>query len=148
MNRPGNFRDSEDDGVNLPAVKKTQFLEIDQKVAAYTSYIPICPLNLIISGVWFAMEPKGSFSKFHATQSLILGGAFFVVLVVGNLLAGTLTFVPFIGPLLGGILSLALMLLSLAFLIVSIKCMIDVHHGREARLPYIGDIAHQLSTGP
>ncbi len=148
MNRPGNFRDSEDDGVNLPAVKKTQFLEIDQKVAAYTSYIPICPLNLIISGVWFAMEPKGSFSKFHATQSLILGGAFFVVLVVGNLLAGTLTFVPFIGPLLGGILSLALMLLSLAFLIVSIKCMIDVHHGREAKLPYIGDIAHQLSTGP
>lgn len=94
------------------------------------------------------MEPKGSFSKFHATQSLILGGAFFVVLVVGNLLAGTLTFVPFIGPLLGGILSLALMLLSLAFLIVSIKCMIDVHHGREAKLPYIGDIAHQLSTGP
>jgi uncharacterized membrane protein len=126
---------------------KTQFLEIDPKVAAYTTYIPIPPLNLILAGVWFAMEPNNTYAKFHATQSLIFSGGFFVFMLTCNFLAFIISMIPLIGPLVGGLLYCALSLVTLAYLIFSVKCMIDVHHGRPVKLPYVSDLAEKYSRG-
>lgn len=126
---------------------KTQFLDIDPKVAAYSTYIPIPPLNLILSGVWFAMEPNNTYAKFHATQSLIFSGAFFVLYLAGTFLGGILHFIPFIGGLIGGIFYGILNLVALAYLVVSVICMIKVHNGQPVHLPYITDLAEKYSKG-
>jgi len=126
---------------------KTQFLEIDPRVAAYTTYIPIPPLNVIMAGVWFAMEPNNTYAKFHATQSLIFSGAFFVLYVATIFLGGAIGFVPFIGGLVAGLLFCVMNLVALAYLIFSIKCMIDVHNGRSVRIPYVSELADKYSRG-
>jgi uncharacterized membrane protein len=126
---------------------KTQFLEIDPKVAAYSTYIPIPPLNLILAGIWFAMEPNNTYAKFHATQSLIFSGAFFVLYMGGIFLGGILHFIPFIGGLLGGVFYGLLNLVALAYLVFSVICMIKVYNGQPVNLPYVTEIAEKYSRG-
>ncbi len=126
---------------------KTQFLDIDPKVAAYSTYIPIPPLNLILAGIWYAMEPNNTYAKFHATQSLIFSGAFFALYFAGTLLGGILHFIPFIGALIGGVFFGILNLVALAYLVVSVICMIKVYNGQPVQLPYVTEIAEKHSRG-
>lgn len=146
MNQPGNRGEMEPLSELAPS-GKTQFLDLDPKIAAYTTYIPIPPLNLIVGGVWFAMEPNNTFTKFHATQSLIFNGAAFAIVIALNVLTGIMMFIPFIGGFISGILSFVTFLFMLAYLIVAIKCMIDVNKGNPVRLPYISDLAEKYSRG-
>jgi len=126
---------------------KTQFLELDPKIAAYSTYIPIPPLNLIVAGVWFAMEPNNTFTKFHATQSLIFSGGAFAVIIALNVLTMMVMFVPFIGGVVGGLLGFVNFLVMLAYVVISIKCMIEVNKGTPVKLPYITDLAEKYSRG-
>ncbi len=146
MNQPGHRGEMEPLSDMAPS-GKTQFLDLDPKVAAYTTYIPIPPLNLIVGGVWFALEPNNTFTKFHATQSLILNGAAFAIVIALNILTGMMMFIPFVGGFISGILSFVTFLFMLAYLIVAIKCMIDVNKGNPVRLPYISDLAEKFSRG-
>jgi uncharacterized membrane protein len=146
VNQPGNRGEMEPLSELAPS-GKTQFLDLDPKIAAYTTYIPIPPLNLIVGGVWFAMEPNNTFTKFHATQSLIFNGAAFAIVIALNVLTGIMMFIPFIGGFISGILSFVTFLFMLAYLIVAIKCMIDVNKGNPVRLPYISDLAEKYSRG-
>lgn len=146
MNQPSNRGQLEPLSELAPS-GKTQFLEIDPKIAAYSTYVPMPPLNLIMAGVWFAMEPSGTYAKFHAAQSLIFSGGFFVAYIACIFLGGAIGFVPFIGPLISGLVFCVMNLVALGYLIFSIKCMIDVHNGRPVRLPYVGELAEKYSRG-
>jgi uncharacterized membrane protein len=146
VNQPGHRGEMEPLSELAPS-GKTQFLELDPKIAAYTTYIPIPPLNLIVGGVWFAMEPNNTFTKFHATQSLLFNGAAFAVVIALNILTGIMMFVPFIGGFIAGILSFVNFLFMLAYVVLAIKCMIDVNKGNPVRLPYISELAEKYSRG-
>lgn len=146
MNQPGN-RGQLESLSELSPSGKTQFLDMDPKIAAYSTYIPIPPLNLIIAGVWFAMEPNNTFAKFHATQSLILNGGAFAFFLALNMLTWMMMFVPFIGGFIGGLLGFVNFLAMLAYIIIAVKCMIDVNKGNPVRLPYISELAEKYSRG-
>ncbi len=146
MNQPSNRGQLEPLSELAPS-GKTQFLELDPKIAAYSTYIPIPPLNLIVAGVWFAMEPNNTFTKFHATQSLIFSGGAFAVIIALNVLTMMVMFVPFIGGVVGGLLGFVNFLVMLAYVVISIKCMIEVNKGTPVKLPYITDLAEKYSRG-
>ena len=73
-------------GVNPPPgapTGKTKVLNLDYNVAGMLSYLPICCINLVFSIIWLASEPKENrILRFHALQSLLLIGLFFIVNVI------------------------------------------------------------------
>lgn len=146
MNQPSNRGNMEPLSELAPS-GKTQFLEIDPKLAAYTTYIPIPPLNLIMAGVWFAMEPNNTYAKFHATQSLMFSGGFFVVYLVSIFAGGIIGLIPFVGAFVAGLFFAVMNIVALAYVVWSIKCMIDVNNGRPVRLPYISEMAEKYARG-
>lgn len=146
MNQPSNRGEMEPLSELAPS-GKTQFLEIDPKLAAYTTYIPIPPLNLIMAGVWFAMEPNNTYAKFHATQSLMFSGGFFVAYLVSIFAGGIIGMIPFIGGMVAGLFFAVMNIVALAYVVWSIKCMIDVNNGRPVKLPYISEAAEKYARG-
>jgi uncharacterized membrane protein len=92
----------------------------------------LCYLLGWISGlVFYLMEKQSDFVKYHATQSIIVFGA----LTLASIASGA---VPFIGVLLGPLLSL------LAFALWIIL-MIRAFQHRRTKLPWAGDLAEKYA---
>lgn len=90
----------------------------------------LCYLLGFITGIiFFLIEKQDKFVRFHAMQSIIVFGAFFVINWV-------LAFIPvvnlFITPL-----------ISLISLILWILLMIKAYQGEKFKLPVAGDIAER-----
>ena len=92
----------------------------------------LCYLLGWISGlVFYLIEKKSDFVKYHATQSIIVFGA----LTLASIVLGTL---PFIGALLAPLLSL------LAF-VLWIILMIKAFQHTAYKLPWAGDLAEKYA---
>jgi uncharacterized membrane protein len=92
----------------------------------------LCYLLGWISGlVFYLIEKKSDFVKYHATQSIIVFGA----LTLASIVLGTL---PFIGALLAPLLSL------LAF-VLWIILMIKAFQHATYKLPWAGDLAEKYA---
>ncbi|HEY9786046.1 MAG TPA: hypothetical protein V6D17_11630 [Candidatus Obscuribacterales bacterium] len=127
-----------------PALGRTKLFDLEPRIASFICYIPVCPVNLIFGGMFLVTEPKESrYVRFHAMQSLILGGGYFVISILCWILSFVFGIVPFLG-FLAGIISLFSMLISFVYIGFSIKCMIDAHRGKDTKLLFIGDIAEQF----
>lgn len=127
-----------------PLLPKTRLLELNSNTASFICYIPVVPVNLLFGVLWLVTEPKAhGFVRFHAMQSLILGGGFFLLNIISYVLTLALSIVPFLG-FIAGMFNFFMMIVTLAFIGVSIKCMIDAHKGRTSKLLFVGDIAEQL----
>lgn len=92
-----------------------------------------------VTGLIFFLIDKRPFVRFHAMQSMITFGAFFVI-----------QWVFFWGSWFGGILGFALMglvhaLLGLLALVIWIVCMVKAYQGQRFKLPVIGDLAENYS---
>ena len=124
-----------------PTSGKTKVLNLDYKVAGLLCYLPICAVNLVTSIVVMKTEPKSNrFLRFHAAQSIVLSlGVIALGLVVGivSMVFGAL---PFLGPVVG-LLNLAWLLVTLAYIYICIVGMLAAHRGSVTKLPLIGDIA-------
>ena len=104
-------------------VKNKTSMGIDQNLAGL-----LCYLGWWITGLIFLLtEKENQFVRFHALQSIIAFGVFFVVNIV-------LGFIPFVGWLLW-ILSV----------ILWIVLMLKAYQGQMYKLPVIGDIAEKNS---
>lgn len=99
---------------------------IDPKLAGLLSY-----LFSIIGGIVFYAISKDKFVRFHAMQSIILGAAYIVLMIV-------VAFIPVVRYFLWWILPLA-------FLALTIIMMIKAYQGEKYKLPIIGDIAEKNS---
>ncbi len=99
-------------------------------LAGLLCYIPFL-IGLILSIVFFIIEKKSKFVRFHALQSILLAVALIVISAV-------LMVIPVIGWVLLPIVSL----LSLILLII---LMIKSYQGEQFKLPVIGDIAEKNS---
>ncbi len=81
--------------------------------------------------VFYFVEKKNKFVRFHAMQSIVVFGSFFVANLV-------LLVLPVLGVIIGG-------LLSLLSLVLWILLMIKAYQGEMFKLPIAGDIAEKNS---
>ncbi|MDQ2716994.1 MAG: hypothetical protein M3Z08_18985 [Chloroflexota bacterium] len=111
-------------------------LKMDPKNQALLSY-----LFLFLGGfVFFILERKNRFVRFHAAQSFIFSGGVTVLYIVLRLL----TLLPVVGFLLSPILSCALFVLLVPSLIIWLFLMIMAYRGSTIKLPVIGSYAEAL----
>ncbi len=87
-------------------------------------------LGFITGIVLLLVEQKSKFVRFHAMQSTILFGGFFIVNLVLSIL------IPILGALVG-------MLLSLAMFILWIVLMWKAFNGETYKVPYVGEFAEK-----
>ena len=92
----------------------------------------LCYFFGFITGlVFYFVEKKNKFVRFHAMQSIVVFGSFFVANLV-------LLVLPVLGVIIGA-------LLSLLSLVLWILLMIKAYQGEMFKLPIAGDIAEKNS---
>ncbi|RAP74256.1 DUF4870 domain-containing protein [Paenibacillus montanisoli] len=101
---------------------------IDPKVVGL-----LCYLGSFVTGILFlVLEKKSNFVKFHAMQSIMVS----VALLILNILLG---FIPFIGWLLGVLLTPLTFILWIALMILALQ-------GKRFKLPVIGEFAEREAS--
>ncbi len=94
-----------------------------------------------ISGiVFFLLERKNRFVRFHAAQSTIFLGSVFVLYVVLRLIS----IIPIIGFLLSPVLSCLILVLLIPAALVWVFLMLQTYRGVSVKLPIVGDYAEAL----
>lgn len=112
-------------------------LNIAPNLAALLSYllIPFFPVGALII---FLMEKRSRFVRFHAMQSLILGGGLIALSIIVRMVA----FIPFVG----GIIGCLYLLVWLAAIVLYVVLMIQGYQGKMFKLPVIGDYAERYAN--
>ena len=116
-------------------------LGLDSNLGAMLCYIAniLCCLGVILSIVFMITEKENRFVKFHALQSLFLGGVCVVLLIVVEILGVILGIVHL------GILATGLwFILVLIFLVLWLLAGIKAYSGQWYKLPGIGDVAWNI----
>ena len=107
-------------------------LGMDQKTASWFAYV----LSIISAVILLVTEKEDKTVRTHAWQSLILG----CVAAVAGIVLGILVLIPYIGIL----FAIIDYLLWLAFVVVSILCIVKAAQGDIFKLPVIYDKAVNL----
>ena len=101
---------------------------MEENVAALLSYV----LWWITGLIFFLIEKESKFVKFHAMQSIITFGALMILAII-------LTWIPFIGSVLG-------MIIWILEIVLWIVLMIKAYQGVKFKLPVVGDLAEKWSA--
>ncbi|MCA9802635.1 MAG: DUF4870 domain-containing protein [Cyanobacteria bacterium HKST-UBA02] len=129
---------------NLPG--RTNMLSVDYNLAGLLCYFPLMPINIVSSVLWLVTEPKeNKFVRFHAMQSLMLLG----VVIAGSIVVSILhflTFIPFLGSIIGLGLGIISFVLWAGFFVSYILLMVKAHSREMFKLPYLGDLADQYTN--
>ncbi len=107
----------------------------------------------IIAYLWFVgaiivlvQNPTDKFLKFHAWQSIYLSGVWIAIWIVLNIVMGAM-YDPYRGGVgILGLFGLLTPLLSLAFLVAWIMCVVKAYQGETYKLPVIGDMAEKQAA--
>ena len=114
--------------------EKKSSIGLESNIGGLLSYV----LGWITGLVFFLMEQKDEFIRFHAMQSIIVFGALTVVLIV----LGMLQMLPVIG-----ILFLVLeSLVGIFALVLWIVLMVKAYQGERLKLPWAGNLAERYSS--
>lgn len=102
-----------------------------------------------VSGlIFFLIERKNRFVRFHAAQSFVFFGFVFVVFFALRLIGYLVSIIPFVGGFLGFFLNPVLGLLTFIVLIpaglIWLFLMIQAYRGVTVRLPFFGNYAESL----
>jgi len=100
-------------------------VEIDENVAGLLCYV----LGWISGLVFFLIERKNKFVRFHALQSIIVFGT----LTLASIVIG---WIPFIGWLIN-------CLIGVLAIVLWILLMIKAYQGEKYKLPWAGDLAEK-----
>jgi uncharacterized membrane protein len=104
---------------------------LDSNIGGLLSYV----LGWITGLIFFLVEEKDEFVRFHAMQSIIVFGAITVLSIV----FGILFAVPFLGAILGSFLWIA-------SVVLWIILMVKAYQGERFKLPIAGDLAEKYSA--
>lgn len=103
----------------------------DNKVISVLAYIPLLFWLPLVTGT------KSRFGRFHANQGLILL-LLYLVFVVANAIIGLIFgWIPIVGGIISGLVSLVLWALELALMIYG---MVNTGNGRAKQLPIVGSL--------
>jgi len=111
--------------------EKTSSTGLDSNIGGLLSYV----LGWITGLVFYLIEEKDEFVRFHAMQSIIVFGAITVFSIVLRIL--------FIVPYLGAILGTLLWVASVALWVI---LMVKAYQGKRFKLPIAGDMAEKYSV--
>lgn len=118
--------------------------DLQPNVAAMLTYLPFL-LGLVAAIAFFVVEKNNRLVRFHALQSLILHGVFFVISFAGGIFFNVFSRVG--GPLgaIFGVLGSLLfsLIVFISTLAICIFLMIKANGGAMTKLPIIGDIAEK-----
>ena len=112
---------------DTPAAADTSTEETSLGAPPHVEGLLCYALGFITGIVFYLLEKKSTFVRFHAVQSTVVFLALFVVQVV-------VAFIPVVG-------SIASMVLGLGGLLLWIFLMVKAFRGERYALPRIGDIA-------
>ena len=110
--------------------EKNSSTGLDSNIGGLLSYV----LGWITGLIFFLIEEKDEFVRFHAMQSIIVFGA----ITVASIVFGILFLVPFLGAILGG-------LLWVASVVLWIVLMVKAYQGERFKLPIAGELAEKYS---
>jgi uncharacterized membrane protein len=117
---------------NAPDAAGKSSTGLDANIAALLAYL----LGWVSGLVFYLIEKENRYVRFHAMQSILLGAAAIVIMIVFRVLA----VIPFIG-FITGLLSLVVWL---GYIAIWIYCMVMAFQRRDFRLPVIGDMAANI----
>ena len=103
---------------------------LDSNIGGLLSYV----LGWITGLIFFLLEKKDEFVRFHAMQSLIVFGA----IAVFSIVFGVLFRIPFVGPILGSFFWIG-------SVVLWIILMVKAYQGERFKLPIAGDLAEKYS---
>ena len=107
---------------------------LESNIAGLLSYV----LGWITGLIFFLIEAKDEFVRFHAMQSIIVFGAITVVEIV----LGILLLIPVIGTLFTVLSSLV----GLFAFVLWILLMVKAYQGERYKLPWAGELAERYSA--
>lgn len=116
---------------------KSSVGNLDGNIAALLAYIATWLSGL----VFYLMEKENRFVRFHAMQSIMLGGTAIVLMIV----LGTVWSIAYwISWILGSLVGLVCALIWLVMLVAWIMCMVKAFQGQQFKLPIIGNLAENM----
>jgi uncharacterized membrane protein len=95
--------------------------------------------SLVGGLIFYFIEKKNAFIRFHALQSAYLG-AFFILI---NIAATILSLIPFLGVLFAVFSIVLLPLTGLAYLVVLLFATFQAFNGKEWQVPFFGKLARR-----
>ena len=98
---------------------------IKENVAGLLCYI----LGWVTGIVFLIIEPKNKFVRFHAIQSIIVFGAYFIVIMI-------FTWIPIIGLIIA-------IIMWIIWFIFWILLMYKAYQGEKYKIPIAGDMAEK-----
>lgn len=121
-------------------------LGLDTNVGALLCYLPICAISLIYSIIVLVTDKDNRSMRFHAFQSLLLTGAYIVVVVALQIFAAIVGVATGSG-MLASLVSLVVLLAVVAFLGAMIFGMVKGYQGQTFKFPVVGDMAEKWANG-
>ena len=126
MTHPGDGSTSAPTSTGLPA-----------NVAGALAYV----LGPITGVLFYVLERDNRFVRFHAAQSIVVSIVMIVISIVLGILGAVLGFIPFIGWIIAGMLSLGVSLVSL---VLWLFLMWQAFQGNEWEVPFAGVFARRM----
>ena len=100
-------------------------VELDENVAGLLCYVLVWVSGL----VFFLIEKKNKFVRFHALQSIIVFGVLFLACII-------IGWIPFIGWVIAW-------LISVLAIVLWIVLMVKAYQGEKFKLPWAGNLAEK-----
>src|SRR5437762_9997729 len=116
-----------------PETAKSASSGLPSNVAAAIACIP-----LIGGIIFYILEKRDNFVRFYAMQSIVLGGAWILFVIIYSIAHAILTPIPAIGLLFSVILWVVWALVGVAFLVVFIVTVVKSFIGVLWEIPYVG----------
>jgi len=129
-----------------PVVAAKSSTGLDENVASLLAYL----FQFLGGLIFFLIEKDSRFVRFHAVQSMLLSGVFWVLeiglwilSVVLALILGQIS--GLLGSLVWVLMTLLAGVVALACLIGLVMCMIKAFQGQYFKLPVLGPFAEKFS---
>jgi uncharacterized membrane protein len=111
---------------------------LPSNVAAALACIP-----LVGGLIFYILEKHDQFVRFYAMQSIIFGGAWFLFNIVSMILQKIFWVLPVLGPILAGLWAFVSFVVQLGLLVIMIIAMVKAFTGVRWDIPFVGPIARK-----
>jgi len=121
-------------------------LGLDTNVGALLCYLPLCAISLIYSIIVLVTDKDNRTMRFHAFQSLLLTGAYIVVVIALQIFTAIVAGVTG-SSMLAMLFYLLVIAVVVAFLGAMIYGMVKGYQGEQFKFPVVGDMAEKWANG-
>ena len=105
---------------------------------------PLCYVLGPITGIYFLLTEKSDRTiRFHAWQSVLLGFGLWALVILTEMIAGLLLYIPVVRDLSYFLVMGLRMTVGWVWLIATVFMVVKAYQGDRYQLPVIGDLASQ-----